>query len=89
MITAECKVRVYYKIHNTITNTDSNIKLKNWEFLDVTTMTSSSENEYIDFEFKTDILDGFNQFMIKLILESKNSGFIPKVKDLRVIALTD
>lgn len=47
----------------------------------------SSELEYREYTFSADNLPSFRSYRIKLILTSTNQVYIPRVRDLRVIAL--
>lgn len=48
--------------------------------------TTDNPNEYIDHSFTADNLPPFNTAIIKISMRSQNPAFVPKIKDLRVIA---
>jgi hypothetical protein len=43
--------------------------------------------EYKDYTFTADNLPSFRSYRIKIILTSKNQAYVPRMKDLRVLAL--
>ena len=47
----------------------------------------SNELEYREYSFTTDQLPAFRSYRIKLVMASTNHVYVPRVKDLRVIAL--
>ena len=47
----------------------------------------SNELEYREYSFTTDQLPAFRSYRIKLVMTSTNHVYVPRVKDLRVIAL--
>lgn len=48
--------------------------------------TTDNPTEFIDHSFTVDNLSPFNTAIIKIVMRSRNPAFVPKVKDLRVIA---
>lgn len=48
--------------------------------------TTDNSDEYIDHSFTADNLPPFNTAIIKISMRSQNPAFVPKIKDLRVIA---
>lgn len=48
---------------------------------------SSSENEFLGYQFTADDLDQFSGFIIKIVMNGTNESKAPRFKDLRVIAL--
>ena len=48
---------------------------------------NSSDLEYTEYVFTADQLPSFRTYRIKLLLTSKSQVYVPRVKDLRVIAL--
>ena len=48
---------------------------------------NASDIEYSDYEFSIDNLPEYELFQIKIIFTSTNQAVVPKIKDLRVIAL--
>jgi len=93
---SEVNIKVYYKIYNSLKNSDDLFSSKKWTLLGDSAEKGSKSSSFVDFEFQTESLvyDGnynitdFDWFSVKLVLLSKNSAFIPKVKDFRVIALS-
>ena len=43
--------------------------------------------EYKDYTFTADNLPSFRSYRIKIVLTSKNQAYVPRIKDLRVLAL--
>jgi hypothetical protein len=93
-----CQIRTYYKILNRVFDkSELSILDKSWILLGTSSKTASTKETFIDFELETpdnlpyegnsDIND-FDVFMVKLLLESDNPAFIPRVKDFRTIALS-
>ena len=88
-----CRIDIFYKVYNSLKNADQIFIQKGWTFLDSAVTTSSG---FIDFEYQTNplVYEGnskiteFDWFSVKLVLQSNNSSDIPKIKDLRIIALT-
>ena len=52
-----------------------------------TSSFSESNTEYKDYTFTIDNLPSFKIYRIKLVLTSTDQVFVPKVRDLRVLAL--
>jgi len=48
--------------------------------------TTDNPNEFIDHSFTADNLPPFNSAIIKIVMRSRNPAFVPRVKDLRIIA---
>jgi hypothetical protein len=48
--------------------------------------TTDDPSEYIDHSFTVDNLDPFNTAIIKITMRSRNPAYVPKIKDLRIIA---
>lgn len=44
-------------------------------------------NSYTEYEFTANNLPSFTYYTIKLILTSTNQSYVPKIKDVRAIAL--
>jgi hypothetical protein len=49
-------------------------------------ITTDNPDEYIDHSFTVDNLSPFNTAIVKIVMRSRNPAFVPKVKDLRIIA---
>ena len=43
--------------------------------------------EYKDYTFTVDSLPSFRSYRIKIVMTSKNQSYVPRMKDLRVLAL--
>ena len=43
--------------------------------------------EYKDYTFTADNLPSFRSYRIKIVMTSKNQAYVPRMKDLRVLAL--
>ena len=48
--------------------------------------TYQDYKEY-DFDLRGDVLPEFSSVAVKIVLKTKNSSIVPKVRDLRIIAL--
>lgn len=48
--------------------------------------TTDNPEEYIDHSFTVDNLPSFNTAIVKIVMRSRNPAFVPRVKDLRIIA---
>lgn len=48
--------------------------------------TTDDPSEFIDHSFTADNLPPFNSAIIKIVMRSRNPAFVPKIKDLRIIA---
>ena len=46
-----------------------------------------SANDFREFEYDVRDIEEFIAFGIKIVLRSKNSSIIPRVSDLRIVAL--
>ena len=84
---ASCTVDVYYKV---ITD-GTEQKFETIPFRKVNTEVSDSadENETV-FRERTHLVEGLAEFSavaIKIVMKSTNTSFVPKIKNLRVIAL--
>ena len=51
--------------------------------------SSSSLEEFVEFEYDVENTSEFSSFGIKIVLRGKNSADVPRVKDLRIIALAN
>jgi len=49
-------------------------------------LPSINPNDYSSYEFNAKNLALFNGFQIKIIMSGTNQAFVPKIRDLRVIA---
>jgi hypothetical protein len=47
----------------------------------------SNNGEFLEYQFSVDNLEPFNGFAIKIVMSSQRTGLVPKIKDLRAIAL--
>jgi len=91
------RVRVYYKVLNTLYEKLLLLIDKKWNYLGSATKVTKDANTFIDFSFETptpfvypesELIPGFDRVAIKLVLESDNPALVPKVKDFRLIALS-
>lgn len=48
--------------------------------------TTDNPEEFIDHSFTVDNVTPFNTAIVKIVMRSRNPAFVPKVKDLRIIA---
>lgn len=49
-------------------------------------IVTDNPDEYIDHSFTVDNLPPFNTAIVKIVMRSRNPAYVPKVKDLRIIA---
>ena len=54
---------------------------------DVITNDSTTNDDFIEYEYTANDLDEFTAFAIKIRMQSSNSAQPPRLKDLRAIAL--
>jgi hypothetical protein len=50
-------------------------------------VSSSTDDEFLEYQFTADNLEQFNGFVIKIVMSGTNEARTPKFKDLRAIAL--
>ena len=48
---------------------------------------SSTENEFLDYQFTADNIEQFDGFIIKIVMNGTNEAYAPRFRDLRVLAL--
>jgi len=80
-------VDFYYKIK---TSPDQNFEKLDYVLLDrpaVYGRASRDISDFKEFDYEVRNLPEFNSIAIKIVLKSKNSSVVPKVRDFRVIAL--
>lgn len=77
-------VEVYYKVAQSGVN-----KIDDAPFFRATGVlkTTNNTNEFIDLTYEVTPPADFNIAVIKLVFRSKNSAFVPRIKDFRVVAL--
>ena len=84
---ASCDINVYYKV---ITD-GSEKKFENIPWTQVATeISDSADGEESIFRERTHLVEGLAEFStvaIKIVMKSTNTAFVPKIKNLRVIAL--
>jgi hypothetical protein len=54
---------------------------------DVYGVNSVNEDDFKEFEFDLQNLPEFTSVSVKIVMTTENSAIVPKVKDLRIIAL--
>ena len=54
---------------------------------DIITNDSTTNSDFIEYEYTANDLDEFTAFAIKIRMQSSNSAQPPRLKDLRAIAL--
>lgn len=86
------QIDTYYRI--TKVGEDSDIQLKNWIPItyDETPITDKDPNIFREYEANLggeyyDQLPHFDQYQLKLVMRSQSSSRVPKIQDLRTIAL--
>jgi hypothetical protein len=48
---------------------------------------ASNDDEFLEYQFTADNLEGFTGFVIKIVMSGTNEAYAPRFKDLRAIAL--
>ena len=61
-----------------------NFDTVNWTFVE--TVGSTNTSGFSEKEFKVTNIDSFDQMAVKLVLRSSSCAYVPRVKDLIVIA---
>lgn len=79
-------IEVYYKTQNG--NEASSFDTKEYTYLDIGTVKDTVDGQFIDIEKFIEDLTPFNAFTIKIVFKSSSIAYYPKVKDLRIIALS-
>jgi len=79
-------IEVFFKTQNG--NESSSFDTKEYTLLDIGTLKNTVDGQYIDVEKFIDELTPFNAFVIKIVFKSSSIAYYPKVKDLRIIALS-
>ena len=82
---ANTDVDVYFKIK--IADEENYRKLPYTEFTKSDGYVNYSGADFRDFEFDIQELEEFSAFGVKLVMRSQNSSVVPKVTDLRIVAL--
>ena len=54
---------------------------------DIYSVNSINEDDFKEFEFDVQNLPEFTSVSVKIVMSTENSSIVPKVKDLRIIAL--
>jgi hypothetical protein len=80
-----CDIDVYYKIipNNSSINNDLLPYIK---IAPESGLIQSDSGEYIDAKYSTDVLGGFSNIIIKIVLKSTNAAYVPTIRDFRVIS---
>lgn len=81
---SDTEIEVYYKTR--ALGEISTFNSKEYKKMDIT-IRNTTENQFIDVEQVVDNITQFTAFVVKIVLKSTNISRIPKVKDLRIIAL--
>ena len=82
-----CDIDFYYRIK---TSEEQIFVDRPWVLMerpDVYSINSVNEDDFKEFEFDLQDLPEFTSVSIKIVMKTKNSSVVPKVKDLRIIAL--
>tara|TARA_E500000178_G_scaffold341737_1_gene386043 strand:+ start:20 stop:7027 length:7008 start_codon:yes stop_codon:yes gene_type:complete len=85
----DADVDLYYKIKTS--DSQEYRKLK-YDYIDRPSgysESSTSINQFTEFEYDVKDLSEFSSFGIKIVMRSKNSALPPRLKDLRIIALAN
>jgi hypothetical protein len=84
---ASCTIDVYYK--RITDGSEQKFETIPWVYL-ATEVSDSADGEATTFRERTHLVDGLAEFSavaIKIVMKSTNTSFVPKIKNLRVIAL--
>jgi len=91
-------VKVFYRVFNTLHDSNGlTIVDKNWIFLGTASKIPKDKDTFIDFAFESPNpipypgianLTEFDVCQVKLVMDSSNPAFVPRVKDFRLIALS-
>lgn len=94
-------IQVYYKVMNESDPDDfDNKNYVKMQQATLSTVYSTNTNEYIEYQFRPSLTkdfinytvgsttyESFKYFAIKIVMSSTNTTIVPKIRDLRVIAL--
>jgi hypothetical protein len=84
---APCDIDFYYRIK---TSEEQVFIDRPWVLMerpDVYGVNSVNEDDFKEFEFDLQNLPEFTSVSVKIVMTTENSAIVPKVKDLRIIAL--
>jgi len=84
---APCDIDFYYRIK---TSEEQVFLDRPWVLMerpDVYSNNSANENDFKEFEFDLQDLPEFTSVSVKIVMTTTNSSIVPRVKDLRIIAL--
>lgn len=79
-------LRAFYKVQAIGTN--KLFPSVNFTEINLTDINDTVNGQYVDIERQITNLTPFNAVIVKLVLQSDSVAYYPKVKDLRIIALT-
>lgn len=77
----EANVDLYYRIGN------GTLDDKPWTIIPTSYKKNSRLDEFLDQEYDLDNLSSFSTFQVKVVFRTTNTSRVPRIKDLRVIAL--
>ena len=78
-------IRIFYKVKEVGDTAPFDVE----DFVEINNMdiTTSRAGEYYEVEKQIDNLLPFNAIILKIVLESTDSAYVPKCKNLRLTAL--
>ena len=82
-----CDIDFYYRIK---TSEEQVFVDRPWVLMerpDIYSVNSINEDDFKEFEFDVQNLPEFTSVSVKIVMSTENSSIVPKVKDLRIIAL--
>lgn len=80
-----CGIDVYYKIIPQ--NSSTNIDLIPYTLVSPeSSLIQSDDGEYKDAKYSKDFSGQFSNLIVKIVMKSSNSAYVPTIKDFRVIA---
>ena len=83
----DCDVDFYYRLKTTSEDIFSELPWSEIARADVYAPAALNSDNYVEYDFDLRGLPEFTSLAIKIVLKTKNSSVVPKVRDLRIIAL--
>jgi len=82
-----CDIDFYYRIKTSEEQVFANRPWLLMERPNVYSINSVNEDDFKEFEFDLQDLPEFTSVSVKIVMTTENSAIVPKIKDLRIIAL--
>jgi hypothetical protein len=85
-VEANCTYEIYFRGKSTIEGVS--LKSKNWKKVNYVPQKSSvGFTDFVDQVIQIEDLESFDSFQVKIVMLSNIQSYVPKFKDLRIIAL--